>query len=154
MKVWIVCGLLLVLFLGSCSSWQDVTVTKVEQFHVLKLDPSGIVADLDLKIKNPNWLGFTIYDTDLDLKLNGNKVGKITLKDKVHINPHSEEAYTFVIASQFDKVLSGGGGLMGLLSMAMTNSANIGVAGTLHAGKFLYRKKFKIDVSQKVPLTK
>ena len=117
------------------------------------MDKDGIEAEIDVRINNPNKIGFKIYRSNVDVMMNDNSLGKGRLKKKIRIKPNTEETYTFVVAGKFDDLLSGGG-LSGLLSMATSKTANISIKGNIKAGKFFYKKKFPIDNKQRVPLFK
>lgn len=139
--------------LTSCTEWKDVKVSKIEQTRISKMDKDGIEAEIDVRINNPNKIGFKIYRSNVDVMMNDNSLGKGRLKKKIRIKPNTEETYTFVVAGKFDNLLSGSG-LSGLLSMATSKTANISIKGNIKAGKFFYKKKFPIDNKQRVPLFK
>lgn len=139
--------------LTSCTEWKDVKVSKIEQTRISKMDKDGIEAEIDVRINNPNKIGFKIYRSNVDVLMNDNSLGKGRLKKKIRIKPNTEETYTFVVAGKFDNLLSGSG-LSGLLSMATSKTANISIKGNIKAGKFFYKKKFPIDNKQRVPLFK
>ena len=147
-------GLILLLALNSCTTWKEISISKVEEIHIKNISNSGIDAEIKVKIKNPNSMGFTIYGAAMNVSLNGNAVGTSSLLEQVYIAGNSEASHTFILNTKFDKLSAGGGGLLGLLAIAFTNSADIHLKGTISAGKFFYRKQFPIDLNQRVPLFK
>lgn len=152
-RTYVLLGLALAFFFASCGEYKEVTITKIGQARIAKMDASGVEAEIDVKINNPNKIGFKIFKSDVDVSLNGSPMGKAHLKKKIKIKANTEDTYTFIVVGKFDNLLSGGG-LGGIISMATSKSANITLKGTISAGKFLYRKKFPIDRTQKVPLSK
>jgi len=124
----------------------------MEQARVIKMDKGEMDAEIDVKINNPNHFGFTIYKSELLVKLNSNSVGKAHLKKNIHISANSEQTYTFKINGKTDNLFSGG--LMGLISIATSKNANIELSGNIYAGKFFYRKKIPIESTQRVPVFK
>lgn len=145
--------LLLSILFASCAEYKDVQVTKIDQARITKMDKDGVIAEIDVRIKNPNNIGFKIFRSDVDVILNDNSLGKAKLKKKIRIKANAEETYTFIVGGKFDNLI-GAGGLGGLISMATSKSANITFKGTITAGKFFYRKKFPIDNKQRIPLFK
>lgn len=143
----------LLFFATSCTEWKDVTITKIENARIIKMDKDGLIAEIDVRINNPNKIGFKIYKSDLDVLLNNNSVGKAKIKHKIKIKAHAEETYTLAIAGKVDNLLSGGG-LLGLIATAASGNATINIKGSIKAGKFFYKKKFPIDNKQRVPLLK
>jgi len=144
---------LLLIILASCAEYKEVTVNKIDQARITKMDKDGITAEIDVHINNPNNLSFKIFRSDVDVLLNDISLGKAKLKKKMKIKANSEETYTFIVGGKFDNIM-GTGGLGGLLSMATSKSANITIKGNISAGKFFYRKKFPIDNKQRIPLFK
>ena len=49
---------------SSCKEFEEIKVIDVDSFHVNKLTPEGIEAEINLKIKNPNTYGFLIYPSE------------------------------------------------------------------------------------------
>jgi len=145
--------LIFVIFASSCGEWKDVQVTQIGQARIAKLDKDGIEAEIDVKINNPNKIGFAIFKSNVDVKMNGIAVGAAHLKKKVRIKANSEDTYTLVVAGSFDKLLSGGN-IFGLISMSMSRVMDINLKGDIKAGKFFYKKRFPIDKTQRVPLQK
>jgi LEA14-like dessication related protein len=123
----------------------------VKGFKVNKLDVSGINGDVMLGIKNPNPYGFSIYRSKFDVTYNGVNLGTAKLSRRVHIDANAERTYAFNLKSDFknanlaDIMKLMGGGARGTMQ----------IKGDLKAGKFfLFRKKFPIDMKERVSLDK
>ncbi len=144
--------LILSLVITSCGPWKEISVSTIEGVRLGKMDKDGIEAEIDVKINNPNNTGFTIYNSELEVKMNDVSLGRPHLKKKVKIKANSNETYTFAVSGKVEKIFSGGGGLFGLLAIAMNKSVNIKIKGDIKAGKFYYKRKFPIDDNQKVQL--
>ena len=136
------------LFLGfGCSSYKEIQCTSVRGFQVKKINTEGIDAEILLAIKNPNKIGFTIYESELDIKYSGINLGKARLLKRVHIRGKSEETYSFSINNDFKNV-----NLLELLKLVSTiNFSNaFEVKGDLRVGKFFIKGKVPIYLSEKV----
>jgi LEA14-like dessication related protein len=143
-----------VLLLCSCAGWKDVELSNIEAIRLGKADKAGMTAEIDVKINNPNKFGFRVYKSDLQVKLNNNPVGNAHIQKNIWIKANTDKVYTITICGNLDNFLSASGGLMGLIGMATSKKANIGISGNLKAGRFLYRKKIPIDRKEDVPLFK
>jgi LEA14-like dessication related protein len=143
-----------VFLFSSCMGWKDIDISKIEQVRLVKMDNDGIDAAIDVKINNPNNFGFTVYKSDLQVKLNNNVIGKARLTKNIRIKANSEQTYTFTVKGKLDNLLSGSGGLFGLIAIAASKSATIGLNGNIKAGRFFYKKDIPIDRKQNVPLIK
>src|SRR5687767_10807023 len=95
------CFLLALLFLSSCREIEMITVSNIQKGKVLKLDATGVEVELTVNIKNPNSVGFNIYKAEFDVSVNGMPVGKGGINKKMRIRASSDDAYTFVVSSDF-----------------------------------------------------
>ncbi len=130
----------------SCRDLKELSVSNVEDFHLNKMSASGMEADIKLKVKNPNTVGFTIYPSEFDITYSGVRLGKAKLDKRVKIEKNSERVYTFKLNSDFSELNP-----MDALKLLTGKSANtIEVNGDLKAGKLLLRKKFPINYREKV----
>lgn len=82
-------------FISSCKEMEEITVTSVDGFHLNKIDTKGIDAEIKLKIKNPNNMGFSIYPSNFDIVFSGIRLGKAKLDKTVHIDGKTERVYSF-----------------------------------------------------------
>jgi LEA14-like dessication related protein len=108
---------------------------------------SGIEAIVSMKVKNPNNYKITIVNSDLDLFINGSKMGKAIIKDKIVLKKQQTEVYTFVVGAK-----PSGGILGSLLSIAFSKNVRVGVKGKVKARAFMVSKSFPVDVEQNVSL--
>lgn len=135
----------------SCGEIEEVEFGKIENAKILNADLKALEAEFGVRIKNPNSFGFTVTKSDLDLSINGKKLGKVNLKKKVHINANSDDAHTFTITSDLSE--SGAGGLPALMSIIQSRSPRIKLKGHLKVRSFLFfSKKIPVDVEQAIPL--
>jgi len=145
------CSLLVFLgfLLSSCGNFKELQCTGVTGFKVNKITTEGIDAEIELGIKNPNTMGFSIYKSEFDIVYSGVKLGRAKLLKRVHIKGHQERSYAFALRNDFKDVnlLD----VMKLLSGA-TFKNTIEVKGDLYVGKFYLKKKIPIDVKEKVGL--
>lgn len=140
----------IVLLFSSCKELQDIKVIAVEGFHMNKLNTDGIEAEIQLKIKNENSMGFSIYPSEFEIAFSGVRLGKAKLHKRVHINGHSEKVYSFILKSGF--------GDLNILDLTkLLNTGNLGkieVTGDLKVGKIFVRRKVPVNFTDRIPLLK
>ena len=140
----------IVLFFSSCKEVQDIKVIAVEGFRINKLNTDGIEAEVNLKIKNENAIGFSIYPSEFDIAFSGVRLGKAKLHKRIHINGSSEKVYSFILKSGF--------GDLNILDLTkLLNTGNLGkieVTGDLKVGKFFIKHKVPVNFSDKIRLLK
>jgi LEA14-like dessication related protein len=136
-------------FFVNCKDFKEVQCTGVSGFKVNTLNTTGIDADLLLSIKNPNPIGFSLYKSEFDVMYGGVSLGKAKLGKRVHIDANAESVYSFNLKSDFKNA-----NLMDIMKLVsgVAGKSMLEVKGDLRAGKFYLKKKFPINVTQKIGL--
>jgi LEA14-like dessication related protein len=141
-------SLLVVLVCFSCKPFKEAQCTGVKGFKVNKMNTEGLDADIQLGIKNPNTVGFSVYPSEFDVIIGGVNLGKAKMSKRVHIAANEEKTYTFHLKSDFKNV-----NLMDITKLlAGKSKGTVQIKGDLKAGKFYLKKKFPIDVKEKMDL--
>ena len=134
------------LFLISCKDFKEAEVTGVRGFKIKRADMNGIEAVVTLGIKNPNAIGFSIYPSEFDVNYGGMDLGKARLSKRVHIDANCEKAYDFVLKSSLKNInIMDITGLLG-----GKRSSNFTLKGDLKAGKFYLKKRFPVNINEKM----
>ncbi|MFH1005647.1 MAG: LEA type 2 family protein [Bacteroidota bacterium] len=141
-----------VLFFLSCKPIQSVSIGDVENTKLINLSREGIEFEFDMKIKNPNSVGITIYPSVFEVIVNDINVGEIKLTKKVRIKAKSDNTSTFHIKSNFSKL--GAGNIVKVMSIIASKSANLFLKGEVKAGKWFYKKKFPVELKKNISLSK
>lgn len=127
---------------------EEVTVSSVDGFYLNKVDSKGIEAEIKLKIKNPNNMGFSIYPSAFDIVFSGIRLGKAKLDKRVHIEGKTERVYSFKLKSDMREL-----NLMDALRLLnLQNLGKIEVKGDLKVGKFLIKKAFPVNHVDKIKI--
>lgn len=125
----------------SCKDFKEVEVIGVKDFKINKLSLTGIEADIQLIINNPNNVGFSIYPSEFDVFFSELNVGKARLKKRVHIDANCDRTYHFELNSSFAKMT-----ITDLTKMLSGSKLGmLQVKGNLKAGKLWLKKSIPID---------
>jgi LEA14-like dessication related protein len=142
--------ILISFFIFSCRNFKETTITGVDQFFINKINTEGIDANLNLKIKNTNNFGFSIYPSEFDIVYNGMHLGKAKLNKRVHIDGNAERVYSFNLKSNLS-----GLNIFDILQLLNAgNKGKIEIKGDLKAGKLFLKKKFDVNYTDKIELFK
>ena len=141
------CILACLYVLTSCRDFKEVQCTGVKGFKINTINTQGINADIMLGIKNPNNIGFSIYKSEFDVVYSGVHLGKARLTKRVRISANAEETYSFNLKSDFNNINMAE--IMKLMNAGNARSV-VEVKGDLKAGKFYLKKKFPINVKERV----
>jgi LEA14-like dessication related protein len=142
--------LLSLLFLASCRDLKDITLTNVDSFSIQKMSLQEIEGELQLTIKNPNTVGFSIYKSEFDIIYGDVKLGKAKLHKRVRIGANSEKSYVFKLKSNPESLNLTD--VMKLIGNA--SSGTIRIKGELKAGKLFIKKRFPVDYVDRINLQK
>lgn len=135
------------MFLVGCRNFKELECTGVSGFKVNKVNTEGIDAELLLKIKNPNKVGFSIYQSEFDVIYSGINLGKAKLNKRVHIKANAEEVYSFNLKKSFKDI-----NLLDVVKLIGSKGGDgfVEVRGDLKAGKVFIKKKFPVNLKERV----
>ena len=137
--------------LTSCTI-KPITVTSVQDVKILKLDATGVEFQAGLKIKNDNGIGFSVRGSELEVKMNGVYLGKVTLGKKIKVHRKSESVHPVVLKASFKDLFTS---FPALMKMVQDKSGNVEITGYVKVGTLFIHKKFPVNINQKkVPVEK
>jgi LEA14-like dessication related protein len=77
----------------SCEIYKEVKVKRVEEFDLSEFSNNHVAAVLRIGLENPNLYKITLYESDLELRIDGNVAGTLTLAEPVVLGPKSAQVY-------------------------------------------------------------
>jgi LEA14-like dessication related protein len=132
-----------------CIHLQQPEFLGVQGFSVRKIDTQGIEGDVFIRIKNPNRFAFRVYPGEVDVSFSGVHLGKARLDKAVKIKAGGEGDYGFHVKSDFKEIRLNE--ILRLISAA-GRQEEVVVKGEVKAGRFFYRKKFPVELREKISL--
>ncbi len=138
------------LTLHSCVDYKEVKIVGIKDVQVEKISQEGIKAKIFLQINNPNDYKISVVDSDLDLYLNGVKMGKAILKDKIKLNKTSDEIYGFRVETSFKE--AGITSLPALMAAFTGGTIQVRAKGNIKARAYMVSKKVDMDFSEMVKI--
>lgn len=138
--------LMLVAAMSSCAI-QEVNVGTPKDVKVQNLSLSGIRISGKIPIDNPNSFGFNVKGVKLDVSVNGIPVGCINKKEKIHINPKSNNAYSLNYDASFKDIVKDPVALKNALTKG---SVSVKLSGYVKLSKFIVSKKIKVEHQENI----
>ena len=133
------------LSLFSCvSELKEISINRITNFKIKKVDLKSIDAEISVSIKNPNNKSFKVYKSKAQIFVGGTDLGTAKIVKKVKIPANSSIDNTFTLHGDLK-----GLNLGSIASLAMGSPA-IEIKGYLKVGKWFYKKKFPINQQQKI----
>ncbi len=140
--------IIIALSITSCDV-KEVEVDNISNFSFDKMTKDYIAISLNVNIHNPNNFGFNINKVDLDVYLNGSKLGKIYDIKNIHVSKKSNDTHR--VEAKI-KVLSEQNIGMTLLSVVLNNKAKIHLKGFVYGRHLLFTKKISVDENKTIPI--
>jgi LEA14-like dessication related protein len=138
------------LLLSACN-WKEVKLEKIESFKVLSIDKEGMEVELNVLISNPNAVGFTIYDSDLNLTVSKIELGKIKLTDAVHVGAHGKSHKKIQVRTSLKDL--GITALAGIAAIAAIKKIDISISGDVSVRTLLFlKKKYPVTLNEKISI--
>lgn len=133
--------------LMGCGHFKQLECTGVTGFKINKINTESIDAELQVKIKNPNRQGFSIYPSEFNVIFSGIDLGIARLNKSVRINANTEEVYNFNLKKEFKEI-----SLFSVMKLIGSKGGNgiVEIKGDLKAGKLFVKKKFPINLKERV----
>jgi len=100
---WILLFFLAITF-TSCEIYKEVKVKRVEEFDLSELTNSRVSAVLRIVLENPNPYKITLYESDLELRLDGNVAGTLSLAEPVVLAPKSSQSHDVKVFTNISDV--------------------------------------------------
>ena len=148
-SIQLVCLLFLMVGLSSCEIYKDVKVKRVEDFDLSELTNNHVAAVLRIGLENPNPYKITLFESDLELRIDGNVAGSLSLAQPVVLAPKSSEVYDVKVYTNITDVE----GLLGnALSLMFKDEIELKASGYVQA-KGLGVKKM-VPLSFTKPISK
>jgi LEA14-like dessication related protein len=121
--------LLIIVVACSCRQPKQLVYRNVDNFQLKQGDKQQTEVSLDLRLFNPNNYGMKLKDADVDVFVNGNKLGKMEVRDFLAV-PGLD---TFSMPVMLNVNLSSA--LPNALQLLMNPEVDIKLAGSVKAGR-------------------
>lgn len=137
----------MVIFGMSSCAIQEVSVGTPKDIKLNSLNLSGISIGGKIPINNPNTFGFNVKGVKLDVMVNDIPVGCLNKKDRIHINPKSNDAYPINYDASFKDVVKDP---IALTNALTKGSVTVKLSGYVKVSKFIVSKKIKVNHTENI----
>ena len=123
--------------MNSCAI-QEVSVGTPKDVKVNNLSLSGISISGKIPVDNPNSFGFNIKGIKLDVSVNDIPIGCLNKRERIHINPKSNNAYQINYDASFKDIVKDP---IALKNAFTKGSTTLKLSGYVKVSKFIVSKK-------------
>lgn len=139
--------LLMLLFVVSACSYENVEFKEAQNFHLKKIEGRNLSVSFDAILNNPNGYNLKIKPSVFDLYINDSHVGIIKLDERIKIVKRSESTVAVPVTAE---VLQGA--LPKLLAGALRKTATVRIVGKVKGKVSIFPASKKIDETREIPL--
>ena len=136
------------IFMGCGFFYETIEVVQVRKTKITKITPSYADIVLIVKLNNPNGFSVTVNESDLQVSIDGQKVGKARIDREFTILEDTSKYYQISLRTDFNDEFSAV--LTQFVDRAMRERITAHVEGTLTGEVFVFSRKEQIDLTQEI----
>ena len=141
---------LLPIILASCLQYEEVELKSFDGVMLKGISSQNIEIEASATILNPNDYNIKIKDPNIDVYLEGHKIGKLDLDETLVLEKNSKKTYTIPIRTSLDTEL---GSILPLMFTVFTKDKVLMQAkGDFKASAKMLSKRVDVDIEQEVDL--
>ncbi len=138
---------IVVLTLQSCRVYRDVEFKGVTDTRFTNFDTQGITCEFDIELFNPNLYNISLMDSDVDLYMEGTRLGEVKLPASAILTHESTTSLKLSCTAEPTSIPKLLGGAIGLV---FKKDIVIQGKGTITAKAFLISKTIPVSFEQRI----
>lgn len=115
------------------------------KFRLTKLQGQHVEAEFNVDCENKNGIGFKMKKADIDVLVDDQLLGKITMNKKIKVPRKSKNTYTVPLVIELEK-----GTLLKLLQLSMRKEVTVHFKGKIRGSVCGISKSFKVDETKSI----
>lgn len=136
----------------SCFSYEEVEIRDIKSVKLKEFSTNGLVVESEIKLYNPNKFDIKVVNSDFDVYVEGSKICKSRIDNKISIPRESEAYHTLIFKSDYKDLTDGAlPKLIGITAMGK-DEIDFKVDGSITGKAYIFKKKVKVSHEGKVPL--
>jgi LEA14-like dessication related protein len=139
--------LLLILTLQGCRLYRDVEFKGVKDTRFTSFNANGVSCEFDVELYNPNPYKITLMQSEVDLFLEGTRLGKVQLPSLAVLNGEENMRLKLTCTAEPSSIPKLVGGAIGLV---FKKELVIEGKGAVTAKAFLVTKTVPVEFTQRI----
>jgi LEA14-like dessication related protein len=135
-----VCILAGAVLVAGCE-FEEPDISNLSGFKMKKIDGKHIEAEFSVDCDNPNGFGFKMKKANIDVLIADQKMGTITLDEKIKVRRKSKNTYTVPVSLDLEN-----GALLKLMQLSLKNEVTVQFQGKVRGSVYGISKS--IDVNE------
>jgi LEA14-like dessication related protein len=110
-----------------------------------KIDGKTINFNAGVKVSNPNWFAIKVKRSTVDVYVEEQYMGKVSLEKKIKLKAKRESILQFPLKAELED-----GAMFTMLRYASKENVNVRIKGKVKGGVWFFSKKIEIDETRQV----
>lgn len=132
-------------FLVSSCALESPEFLGSEGMEGFKIDGKTITFNAGVKVSNPNWFAIKVKRSTVDVYVEEQYMGKVSLEKKVKLKAKRESILQFPLKAELED-----GAMFTMLRYASKENVNVRIKGKVKGGVWFFSKKIEIDETRQV----
>ena len=111
----------------------------------MTIDGKTINFNAGVKVSNPNWFAIKVKRSTVDVYVEEQYMGKVSLEKKVKLKAKRESILQFPLKAELED-----GAMFTMLRYASKENVNVRIKGKVKGGVWFFSKKIEIDETRQV----
>lgn len=142
---------MLIFGLSGCSYfYQEIQISNIHNVELVKFENDGLIIEADVKVVNPNFFEIEVVDSDLQVLLENELLGKAKILDKLIIKGQSDEIRHISLKTVYKGKVTGG--MRGLFGIAMGKAITITINGDVRGRALGLESDYFIELTETIQL--
>ena len=141
-----ICMLLLTAMTLTSCGYEDVEVKEIRNVEVTKFSAEEFEANVTVLVDNPNWYKLTLTESDFDIYISGQHMGKGSLVEELEVPKKTEGEFTVTVKGNIAS--AGGNVLGGLLNILMSEKQTVRLAGIATGKAMMFKREVLFDFEE------
>jgi len=140
------------ILLSSCFKYEEVEIKDIKSVKLLEFSDKGLTVESEIKISNPNNFDIKVVNSEFNVSVQGDKICKSRIDNKLDIPKNSEAYHTLIMRSDYKDLEPGVFPKLIALTSMSSDKINFKVDGFITGKAFMFTKKVEVSHEGKVPL--
>ena len=132
-------------FLVSSCALESPEFLGSEGMEGFKIDGKTITFNAGVKVSNTNWFAIKVKRSTVDVYVEEQYMGKVSLEKKVKLKAKRESILQFPLKAELED-----GAMFTMLRYASKENVNVRIKGKVKGGVWFFSKKIEIDETRQV----
>ena len=132
--------------LNGCATFKSPKIETFHGFSEFKITPRTISFTVSADVMNPNKKKVKLHQSNLEVFLEGKKIGQLSNNEKVVIKSNRLSKVSVPVIAETER-----GALIRLAALSFKDSVDVKFVGEITGGIGIFKKKFPINESFKAP---